>query len=91
MQVVINVPNWLYHAILEHREPIYSQSLGEAVRDGISLPKGHGRLGDLDAICKDIIETLGIKNETFLLEAEKTVYKRIKNASTIIEADKDGE
>ena len=40
MQVVVDIPNWLYHAIQEHREPIYSQSLGEAVRDGTPLPKG---------------------------------------------------
>lgn len=37
MKVLIDVPNWLYNAMLEHREPIYSQSLGEAVRDGIPL------------------------------------------------------
>lgn len=42
MQVVIDVPNWLYHAIQEHREPIYSQSLGEAVRDGILYVKPKG-------------------------------------------------
>lgn len=43
MKVVIDVPNWLYFAMLEHKEPVYSQSLGDAVRDavrdGTSFPK----------------------------------------------------
>ena len=40
MKIVIDVPNWLYNAIMEHREPVYSQSLGDAVRDGTPLPEG---------------------------------------------------
>ena len=44
-------------------------------------------LKDTDAICKDIISALGIRDENYLLEAEEAVYKRIKNAQTIIEAD----
>lgn len=39
MRVMVDIPNWLYHAMQEHREPIYSQSLGEAVRDGKPFPK----------------------------------------------------
>ncbi len=60
----------------------------EAILNGTPLPKGHGALKDADAICKDIISALGIRNENYLLEAEKAIYKRIKNAITIIEADK---
>lgn len=41
MQIVIDIPNWLYNAIMEYKEPHYSKSLGEAVRDGIPLSKGH--------------------------------------------------
>ena len=37
MKIVIDVSNWLYNAIMEHREPVYSQSLGDAVRDGTPL------------------------------------------------------
>ena len=63
--------------------------LVDAVRKGTPLPKGHGVLKDTDAICKDIISALGIRDENYLLEAEKAIYKRIKNATTIIEADKE--
>ena len=62
-----------------------------AIKNGTPLPKGHGTLKDSDAICKDIISALGIRDENYLLEAEKAVYKRILNAPTIIEADKEHE
>lgn len=63
-------------------------ALMRAVVNGTQLPKGHGVLKDADAICKDIISALGIRDENYLLEAEEAVYKRIKNAPTIIEADR---
>jgi len=45
-KVIVSIPYWLYAAMLEHHEPVYAQSLGEAVRDGIPLPKGCERLFD---------------------------------------------
>lgn len=80
MQIVIDIPNWLYNAILEHKEPIYSQSLGEAVRDGTPLPKGHGRLIDADAL-------------NFNADYNEPLISKLDfdNAPTIIEADKESE
>ena len=86
MQIVIEIPNAMYEDIKSGKDG-YSNYVHTAIRNGTSLPKGHGRLKDADAICKDIISALGIRDEKYLLEAEKAVYKRIKNASTIIEAD----
>ena len=93
MKVVIDIPNWLYNAIMEHKEPVYSQSLGEAVRDGTPLPKGHGRLGDLDALEKERIGGINAGN----FEEGYENYSNINNvddcvecvrfADTIIEAD----
>jgi hypothetical protein len=80
MQVVIDVPNWLYFAILEHKEPVYSQSLGDAVRDGTPLPKGHGRLIDADKVISDGID-----------KGFCDWYDELKYADTIIEADKEDE
>lgn len=84
MRVMVDIPNWLYHAIQEHREPIYSQSLGEAVRDGIPLPKGHGRLMilsedklkenqiNLDFSCQKWISEVDLSNATVaIIEADK--------------------
>ena len=59
MQIVIDIPNWLYNAIMEYKEPHYSKSLGDAVRDGTPLPKGHGRIGDLDGL----IQTMKARND----------------------------
>lgn len=85
MQVIINIPNWLYHAIQEHRELIYSQSLGEAVRDGTPLLKGHGRILvvsediikreqiPLSFSCQSWISEVGLSNATIaIIEADKT-------------------
>ena len=37
MLVVVDISGWLYDAMMGHRETIYSQYLGDAVRDGILL------------------------------------------------------
>ncbi len=91
MELVIKLDDETYKETINRTE-FDTLSLGlkliEAVQNGTVLPKGHGRLKDTDAICKDIISALGIRDENYLLEAEKAVYERIKNASTIIEADK---
>jgi hypothetical protein len=65
--------------------------MAKSICKGTPLPKGHGRLKDTDAICKNIISALGIRDENYLLAAEEAVYKRIKNALTIIEADTESE
>lgn len=94
MQIVIDIPDYLYKVIQECKviegdnEGNVENVLVRAVENGVVLPKGHGKLKDADAICKDIISALGIRDENYLLEAEEAIYKRIKNAPTIIEADK---
>lgn len=94
MKIVIDIPEDLYKAY-KGRPPRLGDEgmdmIAQSIANGTPLPKGHGTLKDTDAICKDIIRALGIRNENYLLEAEKAVYKRIKNADTIIDADKDGE
>lgn len=87
MKVMVDIPGWLYCAIQEHREPIYSRSLGEAVRDGVPIPnikKNHGRLIILseDAVkreytslgfsCQNWISEVGLSNATVaIIEADK--------------------
>ena len=66
MKVVVDIPNWLYNAMMEHRESHYSQSLGDAVRDGTPLPKGHGCLIDQDALIGKIH---GVRSITAVLDA----------------------
>ena len=93
MQIVINIDDNLYTRLFDNGDEYIADMRRAcvAIRKGTSLPKGHGRLKDTDAICKDIISALGIRDENYLLEAEEAVYKRIKNAPTIIEADESEE
>lgn len=96
MKLVIDIPDEVYTFIRNVWKDVESDKrspfseLCKAVENGKPLPKGHGRLKDSDFICKDIISALCIRDENYLLEAEEAVYKRIKNAPTIIEADKEG-
>ena len=84
MKIVIDIPNWLYNAIMEHREPVYSHSLGDAVRDGTPLPKGHGDLKDM-----------GNLQYVFDLTRDDPIYsgkdieRAIKSMKSIIEKDKE--
>ena len=85
MQIVIDVPNWLYNAMLEHKEPIYSQSLAEAVRDGTPLPKGHGDLKDADKLKHAFIKWSMVVQGSF---TDYDIASIVCNSPTIIEADK---
>lgn len=98
MKLIIDIPEKAKQAFDNARDEDlygsyydYNSLIGKAIKNGIPLPKGHGRLKDTDAICKDIISALGIRDENYLLEAEEAVYKRIKDAPTIIEADTESE
>ena len=92
MHVVIDVPNWLYNAMLEHKEPIYSQSLAEAVRDGTPLPKGHGRIMDVDKIIKKMEEREEcLKDNRSMYETACVETALDMFGDTIVEADTESE
>ena len=94
MKLIIDIPKDIIESAKSNPNyyPTYHfEKIWRAIVNGIPLPKGHGVLKDTDAICKDIISALGIRDENYLLEAEKAIYKRIKNATTIIEADTESE
>ena len=81
IELVIKIPDHLYKLLKElpsdSKESTIENVLMKAVEHGIPLPKGHGKLKDADAICKDIISALGIRDEKYLLEAEKAIYKSV--------------
>ena len=84
MQIVVDIPNWLYTAIIEYAEPEYSKSLGEAVRDGTPLPKGHGDLKDAE-ILKHAFVMWSMAVQGNFTDAD--IASIIYNSPTIIEAD----
>lgn len=101
MQIVINIPQKLYKELttvtVTHAGEVFAQKLIRYIKNGILLPKGHGKLIDADAFLKD--------NETYtgwiLYSSDwggenpykDTLEDLINEAHTIIEADcevKDG-
>ncbi len=72
--------------------PLDVENVVNAIKNGTTLPKGHGRIGDLDAIMSDIstsineMTNIGISVDGEYLWAK--LNDAIYNAPTIIEADK---
>ena len=75
MQLVIDIPEDAYDFI--KKTGYHTQSLYNAIKKGIPLPKGHGRLKDIDKIINDG------RSKGFC-----DWYDEMKYAETIIEADK---
>jgi hypothetical protein len=85
MQIVIDIPNELYNSVLNET---YCGNLYEELKNGIVLPKGHGRLIDDDKLYVE----MATSGDWRLTEASRFVFTRmIKNALTIIPSDKEGE
>ena len=84
MQIVIDIDEDLYKSIIGHRcknkfqQRCDYEDLKNAIEDGTSLPKGHGRLIDADALWKKwVFDAIG--------------KQEIDDAPTIIEADRSEE
>ena len=50
MQIVIDIPEYLYKAIQSYKNPTKEET---AIANGTPLPKGHGRLIDADRFIND--------------------------------------
>lgn len=95
MQIVIDIPEEIYEEI-KTTKSIYrtgAKVLCNAIVNGTPIPKGHGRIGDLDALENEMINGIKAGN----LEEGYEEYANINNmndcvqcvkyADTIIEAD----
>lgn len=96
MQIVIDIPVQKYKWIVENPQT-YTDDLCKAIANGTPLPKGHGRLGDLDTLETEMVS--GIKAGNYVEGYEEygninnmdDCVDCIKHAPTIIEADKESE
>ena len=65
----------------------------KAIKDGTILPKGHGRLGDLDAVYAELKKYLpAVYDDSSLDLYEEGIYAamvKVREAETILEADKE--
>ena len=91
IELVVKIPEDYYKVI---KEIPVEQSTADMliIRFGTPLPKGHGRLGDLDAVMDDINRSIeAMTNIGIMVDGEYLWGKlndAIYNAPTIIEADK---
>lgn len=77
MQIVIDIPEEVYRKAKETHD-VMCDSVWLGIKYGTPLPKGHGRLKDIDKIINDGIS-----------KGFCEWYDEMKYAPTIIEADKE--
>ena len=101
IELVIKIPEEIYKRILPYRDfPLISNlttdslKLTHAVANGVPLPKGHGRIGDLNKLESEMYHE-AFETDTELQKWDSGCWIRYKmfenaiaNAQTIIEADK---
>lgn len=80
MQIVIEITDRMYEAIKQDHVPI---DIGRFIRNGTPLPKGHGRIADMDEAIKCIEDVEGDDAIWAINLIDWACSKR-----TIIEADK---
>ena len=83
MQMVINIPDKYMKGKKVENGSLACEYILEAVYNGTPLPKGHGKLKDVDAISLDDINFFSINDYL------KMVHKLTAEVGTIIEADKE--
>lgn len=94
MKVVIDIDGEIYNEIKNKGQgKWYCREMDNAIRQGMSLPKGHGRLIDISKIEEDRIEKdnpiIYLTIDGNYTEAISLEY--LNNLPTIIEADKESE
>ena len=88
MKLVIEIPDYTYEELRDCKGVI---TIGEAIvitqaiKNGTPLPKGHGRLKDVDWIDDNCEYHYSDKDGSWCY-----ALRDIDNAPTIIEADKEG-
>lgn len=101
MKMVIEIPNDV-KAIIDRKgtNEIVAETLWQAVKNGKSLPKGHGRLIDADMLLAEADELKmspwynNDDNGSYAVRKDAVAMVEdlcVKNAPTIIEADKEAE
>ena len=82
MELIIDIPENLYKATVNGLDANEIWDLRLVVKNGTPLPKGHGRIGDLDAL-REEISSWGMNDYE-----PSDFIDAIDQADTIIEADK---
>ena len=89
IELVIKIPEEIRLALINNvqlsmdQQSIFDSYIKQAIINGTLLPKGHGRLIDVDAIMRElsVVSSRPVKSQMYMIE----------RAPTIIEADKESE
>ena len=97
MQIVIDIPEWMYKSICEGIEASkrcgvvgIDPNIHEAIYSGTPLPKEHGRLGDLDELeqrISNFVEHDAKITDEYTVVRQRFIVDGIRQTPTIIEAD----
>lgn len=98
MQIVIDIDENVFTRLFDNGTEDYEIAnddlcvIAKAIRKGIPLPKGHGRLIDADAMFKDICNSIESMTNIGIAVDGQYLWEKLNdalfNASTIIKADK---
>lgn len=92
MKIVIDIPEKMYTTICG-RDEYKCNPLESYIKNGTLLPKGHGRIGDLDAVYDDICNSINAMTAIGITVDGEFLWSKLNdaldNAPTIIEADKE--
>lgn len=88
MQIVINIPKEIYETLNGiPMENISLLDLLDAVRAGVVLPKGHGRLIDADKLLDALRSNVAVVEYSGIEKAEDD----LEESPTVLDADKENE
>ena len=92
MQIVIDIDEYDYKNLMLYKNyPIGRNWLEQKVIAGRPLPKGHGRLGDLDELeqrISNFVEHDAKITDEYTVVRQRFIVDGIRQTSTIIGADK---
>ena len=96
MQIVINIDEEVYNRTLTYKDiPEIANLLLYAVANGVPLPKGHGRLKDIDKIewygCTTAFDCPHKDRECKDCDRAECSKTQVDDIPTIIEADRSEE
>ena len=88
MKIIIDIPQKAYETIKAEKEIDWLgvENILDCIKNGTPLPKGHGRLKDVDWIDDNCENHYSDKDGSWYY-----AWRDIDNAPTIIEADKEEE
>ena len=96
MKLIIDIPEEKYEMFQTGGYAgLLDSDLYADIKNGIPLPKGHGRIGDLDAVYKDICNGIEAMTDVGMYADGQYLWGKLNdaldNAPTIIEADAESE